>query len=45
MSVSTKEMPAFIYCSIRISFDGEKVVFSQWCRAGRELFEAETLGM
>ncbi|WCA57798.1 hypothetical protein G6M16_008840 [Agrobacterium tumefaciens] len=45
MSVSTKEMPAFIYQSIRISFEGEMVVFSQWCRAGRELFTAETLGL
>lgn len=45
MSVATKEMPAFIYSSIRISFVGGRVVFSQWCRAGREEFEAETLGL
>lgn len=45
MSVSTKEMPAFIYSSIRIWFDGEKVIISQWCRAGREIFESETLGI
>ncbi|QIG70715.1 hypothetical protein EVB91_164 [Rhizobium phage RHph_I1_18] len=45
MSVSTKEMPAFIYGTIRISFDGSRVIFSQWCRAGREEFEAETLGL
>lgn len=45
MSVSTKEMAAFIYGTIRISFDGDSVVFSQWCRAGREIFTAETLGL
>lgn len=45
MTVSTEEMPAFIYRSISISFDGMKVVFSQWCRAGREVFEADTLGL
>lgn len=45
MSVATHEMPAFIYGTIRIVFDGTKVIFSQWCRAGREEFEAETLGL
>lgn len=45
MSVSTQEMPAFIFRSIRISFDGAKVVVSQWCRAGREIFEVETIGL
>lgn len=45
MSISTNEITAYIYKSIRISFDGEMVVFSQWCRAGRELFTSETLGL
>ena len=45
MSVSTTEMPAFLYRSIRISFDGTRVIFSQWSRAGREEFEADTLGL
>lgn len=45
MSVSTAEMPAFIYQSIRISFDRDLVTFSQWCRAGREVFSSETLGL
>ena len=45
MPVSTKDMPAFIYASINIAVDGNRVVFSQWSRAGREIFEAETLGL
>jgi hypothetical protein len=45
MTTSTKEMRSFLYRSIRISFDGTRVIFSQWSRAGREEFEAETLGL
>lgn len=45
MSVSTKEMPAFLYGTIRIAFDGQNVVISQWCRAGREVFAVETIGL
>jgi hypothetical protein len=45
MPVSTKEMPAFLYSTIRIAYDGESVLISQWCRAGREVFAVETIGL
>lgn len=44
--VSTSDMPAFLFWSMRIEYKHEQVVIRQWSRAGTEvLIETQTLGM
>jgi len=45
MSVSSKDFQAWLYRTIKIERRGDVVAIEQWCRAGREVFEVETIGL